>query len=492
MAKKTISGARAKRGQRSNGCNPRHNNRDYQPSNADPARQHLNVFYAESTKSVSLEQIYEKLFQASYEEWLKKEHAKGRQLDAPEKYLDKIRIAGDKKRDQYEIIWQFGDMKNTGWKTNRGDFMRSRQLLNDFAERLLSLPYITVVTPERLADPTWQPPFEDGLIVTNLALHGDENTPQLHMDFIPYSRSKKRGQSIQNAYAAAFKGMGYEVVETPMMDPDTGEVQYKKDKDGNDVLNKNGERVPIMLKTSFGSIDWIEEQKSWLQQEMEARYGWEREYKGKNKFGDVSISEFVAEDNLRQAQEQEARRDALLEENRLLISKNVGLTATRNLLEAEVADLETKKKDTDEKVSESITALASYESRITALKEKTEEYEERLKNADGVLKWLWQRFKNLLSAIDAFIQSIPEMKVALQFFRYKQDTYPSPEFFAASSEFENFEREQALIDAGKVFAPLDAVITEAEALEQEIEEQMSLLHVRDVEQDGNKENYGNA
>lgn len=301
MAKKTISGARAKKGQRSNGCNPRHNNRDYLPSNADPDRQHLNIFFCESTKSVTIEQIYDKLFQASYEEWLKKEHDKGRQKDAPEKYLDKVRTAKDKKRDQYEIIWQFGDRNNTGWKTNREDFMKARQLLADFADYLLAQPNITVVTPERMADVNWQPPFDDGLIITNLALHADESTPQMHMDFIPYSRSKTRGQSIQNAYAAAFAGMGYKVEEVHLTDPDTGELQYKKDKDGNFLLDPKGHQVPIMVKTSFGSIDWIEEQKGWLQHEMDVRYGWEREYKGKNPFGDVTISEFIAEDNLRQA-----------------------------------------------------------------------------------------------------------------------------------------------------------------------------------------------
>lgn len=319
MAKKTISGARAKRGQKSNGCNPRHNNRDYLPSNADPNRQHLNEFFVESTQAITIEQIYEKLFQESYEEWLTKERAKGRQIDAPDKYIDKLRNSPDKKnkkREQYEIIWQIGDKKNTGWNSNRTDFSAARILLHDFAKHLQTLPEIEFATPEKINDPKWQPKSDYCLVVTNLALHGDENTPQLHMDFVPYCRGAKRGQKIQNAYAAAFEGMGYAVKTKELIDEEghpvykqdkNGNIIYKKNKDGSIMCNDFGEPIPepVLKKESFGSIDWIEKQKQWISERMKERHGWEREYKGKNKFGDVTISEFIAEDNKRIIEEQE-------------------------------------------------------------------------------------------------------------------------------------------------------------------------------------------
>lgn len=316
MKKKTISGARAMRGQRSDGCNPAHNNRDYLPSNADPNRQHLNKFWIESTKAVTIEQIYEKLFQPAYDEWLDKEHAKGRQKDAPEKYIDKIRNSPKKKnqkREQYEIIWQIGDMKNTGWNSDRDDFEKARQLLIDFAGYLQKLPEVTYVDENRLDDPDWKPPFNCGLIVTNLSLHGDENTPQIHMDFIPYAAGCKRGQKIQNAYAAAFEGMGYSVEQEQAKD-DAGELLWKKDKDGEFVLDKNGEKVPVMRKVSFGSIDWIEKQKGWIQQRMMDLHSWEREYKGRNKFGDVTLSDYIVEDNARTILEQEQQSQVLADQ----------------------------------------------------------------------------------------------------------------------------------------------------------------------------------
>ena len=311
MKRKTISGARAKIGEKSDGCNPAHNNRDYLPSNADPTRLHLNEYYVDGTKGVTIEQIYEKLFQKSYDEWLDKEHKKGRQMLAPEKYLDKIRSSKDNKREQYEIIWQIGDMKNTGWNSDRNDFEKARVLLNEFAEYLLKLPEVEVVTPEKLADPNWQPSFDNGIIVTNMALHGDENTPQIHMDFVPYSRTKKRGQRIQNAYAAAFEGMGYPVEDVVLCDENTGEVLYKQDKDGNVVCDKNGEPEPLKRKVRFGSVDWIEAQKGWLQQRMLEKHDWDREFKGKNEFGNVTISRYVVEDNAKIIAEQEKAIEGL-------------------------------------------------------------------------------------------------------------------------------------------------------------------------------------
>ena len=358
MKQKTISGARAKKGQKSNGCNPRHNNRDYLPSNADPARQHLNVFYAETTQSLSIEYVYEILFQSSYEEWLRKEQAKGRQKHAPKKYIDKVRQAKDGKREQYEIIWQIGDRNNTGWNSDKQDFERARLLLHDFANHLKELPNVAVVSPELLAD-GWQPPFDNGLVITNMALHGDENTPQIHMDFIPYTRTKTRGQGIQNAYAAAFEGMGYPVLEEQAVDELTGELLFKRDKNGELLTDKNGNPVPVMKKVAFGSIDWIEEQKGWIEEQMRRRYSWEREYKGRNPFGDVVLSEFAVEDNKRILAEQKQEIAQVKEKGKQLIEKLVPLSKIETLMEynAEVKSLDA----TIQEIEEDTTQFLSEE-----------------------------------------------------------------------------------------------------------------------------------
>lgn len=59
-------------------------------------------------------------------------------------------------------------------------------MLDDFAVYLLDLPEVCVVTQKELDDPEWKPPFEAGLIVHHMTYHGDENSPHIHMTYIPY------------------------------------------------------------------------------------------------------------------------------------------------------------------------------------------------------------------------------------------------------------------------------------------------------------------
>ena len=97
--------------------NLEHNNRDHIPWNANSERADKNVIFVDGTKGFTLEQAYEKLFQESYERWLEKEHRKSCAKDAPPTYYEKIEM--DKKKHlSYEVIWQIGDMDDTGYDTN--------------------------------------------------------------------------------------------------------------------------------------------------------------------------------------------------------------------------------------------------------------------------------------------------------------------------------------------------------------------------------------
>lgn len=66
---------------------------------------------------------------------------------------------------------------------------------------LEKLPYVCIVTEDNLENLEWEPPFESGSLVVNTAYHGDENTPHIHMPFVPYSRNMKRGIAVQNVFA---------------------------------------------------------------------------------------------------------------------------------------------------------------------------------------------------------------------------------------------------------------------------------------------------
>ncbi len=116
-----------------------------------------------------------------------------------------------KKHLSYEIIWQIGDMDDTGYDTDNLSAIWAEDVLLRFADHLMfDVPNVTIASKCCLEDPEWKPPFEAGIVITNFAFNGDESTPHLHMTFVPYSDNCSRGQKTQNALAQTFVRMGYE------------------------------------------------------------------------------------------------------------------------------------------------------------------------------------------------------------------------------------------------------------------------------------------
>ena len=265
--------------------NIEHNNRDHIPWNANGERGDRNVIFVNGTKNFTLEQAYEKLFQASYEKWLEKEHRKSRAKNAPSTYYEKIE-QDKKKHLSYEVIWQIGDMDDTGYETNPEDAKIAEEILKDFAMRLmLDLPNVTFMSKNKIEDPDWKPPFDAGIIITNFALNGDESTPHLHMTFVPYSNNCSRGQQTQNALSQTFARMGYKTTMKQAIDKND-ELVWQDTLEG---------KKPQMVRDAFGAIEWIEEQKEWLAEQIEKRMNCERLLKGKNERGDLKLSDYRRE-----------------------------------------------------------------------------------------------------------------------------------------------------------------------------------------------------
>ena len=265
--------------------NIEHNNRDHIPWNANSERAGNNIIFVNGTKNFTLEQAYKKLFQESYERWLEKEHRKSRAKNAPPTYYEKIE-QDKKKHLSYEIIWQIGDMDDTGYDTNPEDAKIAADILWDFGMRLMfDLANVTYISKEKIEDPNWRPPFDAGIIITNFALNGDESTPHLHMTFVPYSDNCSRGQQTQNALSQTFARMGYKTTMKHAVDKND-ELVWQNAPDG---------KKPQMVRDAFGVIEWIEEQKEWLAEQMEKRMDCERLYKGKNERGDLPLSDYRRE-----------------------------------------------------------------------------------------------------------------------------------------------------------------------------------------------------
>ncbi len=265
--------------------NIEHNNRDHIPWNANSERAGNNVIFVNGTQNFTLEQAYEKLFQESYERWLEKEHRKSRAKNAPPTYYEKIE-QDKKKHLSYEVIWQIGDMDDTGYDTNPEDAKIAAEILQDFAMRLmLDLPNVTFMSKNKIEDSDWKPPFDAGIVITNFALNGDESTPHLHMTSVPYSDNCSRGQQTQNALSQTFARMGYKTTMKHAVDKND-ELVWQNTPDG---------KKPQMVRDAFGVIEWIEEQKEWLAEQIEKRMDCERLFKGKNERGDLKLSDYRRE-----------------------------------------------------------------------------------------------------------------------------------------------------------------------------------------------------
>lgn len=250
----------------------------------------------------TVEEIYNKVFEPGFRAFQARQHPSRRYEGT---YLEQIRekyLQAEKKHGRrnnravsevIEVLVCVGDMKNTGYDAAPEDAKKSQDLLDDFMEHLLDDPHVCVVTSKELENPDWMPPFRHGMIIANMTGHYDEATPGIHITMIPYSRGCRRGADAQASLGRAMAGMGYPSTWEDVLDENGNKIP-KRDKDGNIILEKDGSVRYQQKPDKQGIVDWIEDQKSWLEQEMRERYGWEREYKGSHSRGHLETPQYKA------------------------------------------------------------------------------------------------------------------------------------------------------------------------------------------------------
>lgn len=361
-----------------------HNNRIIISDNVDPARISNNEnSVTAGGNAATISQIYNKVFEPAWQEFQSRqrksrkysgtylEYVREKRAEENEKMAKEDNPAARHKTaaEAYEIVWTIGDMDNTGYKAAPEDAAKAEELLRDFNKHLLENPNICVVTQRELDDPEWKPPFKAGLIMLNLTAHFDEATPGVHSTFIPYCSEISRGCSIQNAISRTFGAMGYSVEFQEARDDD-GELIPRTDKDGNILKDKEGNPLYKKALVSQGALDWIEEQKQWLQREMLSRYGWEREYKGKHERGDLSTPDYQvarAKERLQEAQERLQTTEEELQATQLELADK---TAEAAALKVEVDDLR-------ERLDETSQDLSAVRGELAQTKEQVKEQEAR-------------------------------------------------------------------------------------------------------------------
>ena len=360
--KKIISGAMYSK------PNLEHNLREHIPPNSVEERRYLNLVYTKD-EDITLEQVYDKLFAASYQEWREKEIKKGRGKRFPKTYYEKIK-QDKQKHLTYEIIWQIGDMRDTGFNLNLEDADKAQALLDDFAIYLLELPEVCVVTQKELDDPEWKPPFDAGLVVHHMTYHGDENSPHIHMTYIPYTTHSKSGAPVQNVFSQMFEDIGY---PTTMRQATTesGELVWQTD--------KNGNQVPQMKRNKHGGVDWVETQKMVLQKMMMERLGWDRLYKGSNPRGNMELSDYRRERAAEAAKEAELELEAVMDK---VVSGQEALKVQTEQLETLASNLQ-KGYEAEERLTTKIAdKYAKLEKVEQDLTDKTNEVERQVQKLD--------------------------------------------------------------------------------------------------------------
>lgn len=133
-----------------------HNTRAFTAKNVDKNRSADNVEFCQE----DIKQVYYKLFDEALERYNAKQKRKDRMID---NYYEKIR-RGKQEKLFHEVIFQIGNKDDMNAKSEDG--LLAKRILTEFMDEF------------QASNPN--------LYVFSAHLHMDEETPHLHIDFVPY------------------------------------------------------------------------------------------------------------------------------------------------------------------------------------------------------------------------------------------------------------------------------------------------------------------
>jgi len=159
-----------------------HNNREFIAENVIEERMVDDICY----KKEKLEDAYEHLFGDAIREYNAKQKRADRRIDGIKGYIDKLKNSKNGEKLFYENVIQVGNMHDC--KVGSADGEKAKAILDkymqDFQER------------------------NPNLYVFNAVLHMDEQTPHLHIDYIPVAHGYKQGLQARNSLDKALGEQG--------------------------------------------------------------------------------------------------------------------------------------------------------------------------------------------------------------------------------------------------------------------------------------------
>lgn len=156
-----------------------HNRRNFTAHNVDSSRSVLNHEYT----FMDIHDAYHHLFDETLERYNRKQTRSDRII---QDYYEKIRT-GKQEKPFYEVIIQIGNK----------DDMNVQSEYGKLAETILDEYMLTFQTRN------------PNLFVYSAHLHMDEETPHLHIDFIPYTTNSKRGLDTRVSLKQALGNQGF-------------------------------------------------------------------------------------------------------------------------------------------------------------------------------------------------------------------------------------------------------------------------------------------
>ena len=156
-----------------------HNTRAFTAKNVDSDRSGANVHFCNE----DIKQVYHKLFDEALERYNAKQKRKDRVIDD---YYEKIR-QGKQEKLFHEVIFQIGNKDDMNAKSEEG--LLAKKILTEFMDEFQAR--------------------NPNLYVFSAHLHMDEETPHLHIDFVPYITESKRGLDTRVSLKSALAAEGF-------------------------------------------------------------------------------------------------------------------------------------------------------------------------------------------------------------------------------------------------------------------------------------------
>ena len=302
-----------------------HNTRAFTAKNVDKNRSADNVEFCQE----DIKQVYHKLFDEARERYNAKQKRKDRMID---NYYEKIR-RGKQEKLFHEVIFQIGNKDDMNAKNEDG--LLAKRILTEFMDEFQAR--------------------NPNLYVFSAHLHMDEETPHLHIDFVPYITGSKRGLDTRVSLKSALAAEGFTDGTRGATELNQWIASEKKklaiimERYGVEWLQK-GTHEKHLSVLEFEKKEWAREVAELDSQKREissvvAQLGEEVSVK-KQELQNVTIEKELAEEATQKANEErtiaQQEKEVLLAGNQNLRMENTRLESRKDRLRMENHDLKQK------------------------------------------------------------------------------------------------------------------------------------------------------